>query len=73
MRLPELFVLFLLNEKVRKVLAISLLTFLLSLSKSKEGAPADIYEQIAQAIVGYEDFVPSDNTIDYDQYMGMLD
>ena len=43
-----------------------------SLSKSKEGAPADIYEQIAQAIVGYEDFVPSDNTIDYDQYMGML-
>jgi hypothetical protein len=44
-----------------------------SLSKSKEGAPADIYEQIAQAIVGYEDFVPSENTIDYDQYIGMLD
>ena len=44
-----------------------------SLSKSKDEAPSDIYEQIAQAIVGYEDFSPSENTIDYDQYIGMLD
>lgn len=43
-----------------------------SLSKGKETAPGNIYEQIAQAIVGYEDFVPSENNVDYDQYIDML-
>lgn len=44
-----------------------------SLSKSKYDEPINIYEQIAQAIVGYEDYSPTENTINYDEYLGMLD
>jgi len=42
-----------------------------SLSKNKETDPSELYKQIAQAIVGYEELSPLENR-DYSQYINMI-